>query len=64
MPMTTPRAPQWPLTPALRLTALALLFVAGALLTDGWLSFIMWFVAVVLVVFAGIQLAKNWGKRG
>lgn len=61
--MTAPRAPQWPLTPALRLAALALLFVAIALMTTGWLSFFMWFVAVVLVVFAAIQLVKNWGRR-
>jgi len=61
--MTAPRAPQWPLTPALRLAALALLFVAIALMTTGWLSFFMWFIAVVLVVFAAIQLVKNWGRR-
>jgi hypothetical protein len=61
--MTAPRAPQWPLTPALRLAALALLFVGCAIMTTGWLSFIMWFIAVVLVVFAAIQLARNWGKR-
>jgi hypothetical protein len=45
------------------LAALALLFVAGAIMTTGWLSFIMWFIAVVLVVFAAIQLVKNWGGR-
>jgi len=61
--MTAPRAPQWPLTPALRLAALALLFIGGAIMTYGWLSFLMWFIAVVLVVFAGIQLAKNWSGR-
>ena len=61
--MTAPRAPQWPLTPALRLAALALLFVAGAIMTTGWLSFTMWFIAVVLVVFAAIQMVQNWGKR-
>jgi energy-coupling factor transporter transmembrane protein EcfT len=61
--MTAPRAPQWPLTPALRLAAFALLCVGVAIMTTGWLSFIMWFIAVVLVVFAAIQLAKNWGKR-
>jgi uncharacterized membrane protein YoaK (UPF0700 family) len=61
--MTTPTKPQWPLTPALRLAALALLFVAGAMLMTGWwLSFVMWFIAIVLLVFAAIQLAKNWGK--
>lgn len=62
--MTAPKAPQWPLAPALRLAALALIFVAGALMTSGWLSFVMWFIAVVLVVFAAIQLAKNWRRRG
>jgi hypothetical protein len=61
--MTAPRTPQWPLTPALRLAALALLFVGGAIMTTGWLSFIMWFAAVVLLVFAAIQLAKNWSRR-
>jgi hypothetical protein len=61
--MTAPRAPQWPLTPALRLAALALLFVGGAIMTTGWLSFIMWFAAVVLLVFAAIQLARNWSRR-
>jgi hypothetical protein len=61
--MTAPRPPQWPLAPALRLAALALLFVGGAMLTRGWwLSFLMWFVAVVLLVFAAIQLARNWPK--
>ena len=61
--MTAPRAPQWPLTPALRLAALALLLVGIALMTTGWLSFFMWFIAVVAAVFAAIQLVKNWGRR-
>ena len=61
--MTAPRAPQWPLTPALRLAALALLFVGCAMITYGWLSFLLWFIAVVLLVFAAIQLAKNWSGR-
>jgi hypothetical protein len=61
--MTAPRTPQWPLTPALRLAALALLFAAAALLIEGWLSTAMWVVSVVLLVFAAVQLAKNWGKR-
>ena len=61
--MTAPRTPQWPLAPALRLAALALLFVGGAILTAGWLSFVLWFIAVVLIVFAAIQLAKNWNAR-
>ena len=61
--MTSPRPPQWPLTTALRLAALALLFVGLAIMTSGWLSFLMWFIAVVLVVFAAIQLAKNWNRR-
>ena len=44
--MTGPRAPQWPLAPALRFGAFALLFAAGAMLTKGWwLSFMMWFIA-------------------
>jgi hypothetical protein len=61
--MTAPRTPQWPLAPALRLAALTLLFVAGAILTEGWLSFGMWLIAVVLMVFAAIQLVKNWTAR-
>jgi hypothetical protein len=61
--MTSPRAPQWPLAPALRLAALALLFVGGAIMTTGWLSFTLWFIAVVLVVFSAIQLVKNWSMR-
>ena len=61
--MTEPRAPQWPLAPALRLAALALLFVGGALMTNGWLSFFMWLIAVVLLVFAAIQMAKYWQRR-
>ena len=61
--MTASRTPQWPLAPALRLAALALLFVGGAILTTGWLSFVLWFIAVVLTVFAAIQLAKNWNTR-
>jgi hypothetical protein len=61
--MTTPKPPQWPLAPALRLAALALLLVGGAMLTRGWwLSFLLWFVAVVVLVFAAITLAKNWGR--
>ena len=58
--MTSPKPREWPLAPALRLTALALLFVGGAMLTGGWLSFAMWFIALVLMVFATIQLVKRW----
>jgi energy-coupling factor transporter transmembrane protein EcfT len=61
--MTAPRTPQWPLTPALRLAALALLFAAAALVVKGWLSTAMWLIAVVLVVLAAVQLAKNWRRR-
>jgi hypothetical protein len=58
--MTAPRSPHWPLAPALRLAALALLFVGGAILTVGWLSIVMWLIALVLTVLAAIQLVKNW----
>jgi hypothetical protein len=61
--MTAPRAPQWPLTPALRLGALALICALGAWITEGLLSQILWVGSVVLLVFAVIQLAKNWTRR-
>jgi len=61
--MTAPRAPQWPLTPPLRLAALALLFSGAALLVEGWLSTALWLGAVVFLVFAAIKLAKAWRGR-
>ena len=61
--MNTPRAPRWPLAPALRLAALALLLGGAALLVEGTLSRVFWVAALVLVVFAGVQLAKNWRGR-
>ena len=61
--MTAPRAPQWPLAPALRLAALALLLGGAALLVEGTLSLVFWIGALVLVILAGVQLAKNWRKR-
>jgi hypothetical protein len=61
--MTAPRAPQWPLTPALRLAALALLFAGAALLVEGWVSTALWVGSLVLLVLAVVKLVKNWRSR-
>jgi hypothetical protein len=61
--MTAPRAPQWSLTPALRLAALALLFAGAALLVQGWFSTALWLGSVVLLVLAIVKFAKNWKSR-
>ena len=61
--MTAPKSPQWPLTPALRLAALALLFAAAALVVEGWFSTVLWIGSVVLLVVAAVKLAKNWSTR-
>jgi ABC-type protease/lipase transport system fused ATPase/permease subunit len=61
--MTAPRAPQWPLAPALRLAALALLFAGVGFLVEGWVSMLLWLGAIVLLVFAAINLAKSWKRR-
>jgi fatty acid desaturase len=62
-PMTAPRAPQWPLTPALRLAALALLFAGAAVLVQGWFSTALWLGSVVLLVLAIVKFAKSWRSR-
>lgn len=62
--MTAPGAPQWPLAPALRLTALAMILAVAALMTTGVLSIVLWVCAVVAVVLAAIKLRANWSKRG
>jgi hypothetical protein len=61
--MTAPRAPQWPLAPALRLAALALLFAGVGFLVEGWASMLLWLGAIVFLVFAAINLAKAWRSR-
>jgi predicted lipid-binding transport protein (Tim44 family) len=61
--MTAPRAPQWPLAPALRLGALALLFASVGFLVEGWVSMLLWLGAIVFLVFAAINLAKGWRRR-
>jgi hypothetical protein len=61
--MTAPRAPQWPLAPALRLAALALLCAGAGFLVEGWLSVLLWLGAIVFLVFAAINLAKGWKGR-
>jgi hypothetical protein len=61
--MTAPRPPQWPLTPVLRLAALALLFAGAALLVQGWFSTALWVGSVVLLVLAIVKFAKNWRSR-
>jgi uncharacterized protein (DUF983 family) len=61
--MTAPRAPQWPLAPALRLAALALLFAGVGYLVEGWVSMLLWLGAIVVLVFAAINLAKGWKRR-
>jgi hypothetical protein len=63
--MTAPRGPQWPLAPALRLTALAMILAVAALMVgSGILSIVLWVAAAVTVVLAAIRLRANWGKRG
>ena len=61
--MTAPKPQQWPLAPALRLTALALLFLVGSLLIKGWLSIALLVCAVVSVVLAAVKFAKTWRSR-
>ena len=60
--MTAPKA-QWPLTPALRLAALALLFAGASFLAEEWVSMLLWLGAIVLLVLAAINLAKAWRGR-
>jgi hypothetical protein len=61
--MTSPRAPQWPLTPALRLTALAMVFVAGAWLTEGWVRTVLLIGGAVIAVLAAKKLVAGWRTR-
>ena len=62
--MTAPRPQRWPLAPVLRLAALAMLFSVGAIMMrTGFLSFLLWAVAAVLVVLAAVKLWKAWGMR-
>lgn len=60
--MTAPKAPQWPLTPALRLAALALLLASAALVVEGVFSTVLWGLAVVFLVLAAVKLAQNWKR--
>jgi hypothetical protein len=62
--MTAPRGPQWPLAPALRLTALAMILAVAAMMAAGILSIVLWVAAAVAVVLAAIKLRANWGRRG
>lgn len=61
--MTAPKAPKWPLTPVLRLTALAMLFAAGGVLATGWLSPVLVMCAAGLAVVAAIKLAAHMRSR-
>jgi hypothetical protein len=61
--MTAPKAPQWPLTPPLRLAGLALLFAGAAFLVDGWGNVLLWLGAVVFLVVAAVKFAKVWRRR-
>jgi hypothetical protein len=58
--MTAPKPPQWPLSPALRLAVLALIFLVGSLATHGWISILLLIGAVVLVVLAAMKFKANW----
>ena len=61
--MTAPKGPQWPLTPVLRLTALAMLFAMGGVLATGWLSLVLVMCAAGLAVVAAIKLAAHMRSR-
>jgi len=61
--MTAPQAPQWPLTPVLRLTALAMLFAVGGVLATGWLSAVLVMCAAGLAVVAALKLAAHMRSR-
>jgi len=60
--MTAPKAPQWPLTPALRLAALALLLASVALVVEGVISTVLWGLSVVFLVVAVVKFAKKWKR--
>lgn len=61
--MTAPKAPQWPLTPTLRLAALALLFAGAGFLIEGWGAVLLWLAAVVFLVLAAVKFSKVWRSR-
>lgn len=61
--MTAPGVPQWPLTPVLRLTGLAMLFAVGGMLATGWLSAVLSVCAAGLAVVAAIKLAAHLRTR-
>jgi len=61
--MPVPTSSQWPLAPALRLAALAMILSVGALMTVGVISIVLWLGAAVSVVLAALKLRANWGKR-
>ena len=61
--MTAPGAPQWSLTPPLRLAAVALLLAGGSFLVEGWLSTALWLCAIVFLVLAAVKFAKVWKSR-
>ena len=61
--MTAPKAPQWPLTPVLRLAALALLLASAALVVEGVFSTVLWVFSVVFLVLAVVKFAKSWRRR-
>jgi hypothetical protein len=61
--MTAPKPPQWPLSPALRLTALALILLVGSLAIQGWISMVLLIGAVISVVLAAVKVKANWKKR-
>ena len=53
---------QWPLAPALRYVALAMILAVAALMTTGILSILLWVGAAVAVVFGAVKLKANWGR--
>jgi len=61
--MTAPRAPQWQLTVPIRLAALSLLCAGLGFLVQGWLSVVLWVLAVIFLVWAAVRLAKVWRNR-
>jgi hypothetical protein len=58
--MTVQQAPQWHLTPPLRLAALALLLAGLSLVVEGWLPMILWIGAIVFLILAAVKFAKVW----
>jgi hypothetical protein len=58
----TPSRKQWPLTPALRYAALAMILAVGALMSVGILSILLWVGAAVAVVLGAVKLRANWSR--